>query len=609
MFDDGPQPGDVFWTPSDWSWIGALGEVALPVAFHGYPLVATAERFSVAMAYRVLAEHGITCPFLAPAVIRRMRAEPPPDPSVFRLRAVMTGGEALAPEARSFMEETFGCALNDIFGQTEANHLAAGCAARFETPPGAIGRPVPGRRIAILDRAGTELPPGSSGEIALAADDPIVMLGYWGRPDLTARRSSAVGCGSAIAGTLDADGFLRFEGRLDDLIKVSGIQVGAEEVEAALLGHPAVAEAGVCAVTRPDVGGDTVAAFVRLRPARRSNRTSCAPWCGAHRAARRAAVVEFVDAFPTTSSGKIQRRELRRIYEGGPPSREAQVDHVAARDVADVDDRAGVHGQRRPAGRVVEHDHLAVADVGERPRPQRVVAAGAGGDLDPHARCEAVLLELRAAHRQRHVAEPVDRHRGRPHVPGLEVRGGQLDLEQRRRVDGRPHLARPAAPPARCAATGANTSRPWNVRDTRFQEQRPVGDLVGRRTPPTSSAAKASRPLSGPTRRRPSTVSTTTARRSEPTPGSTTATWTPTGEYGSAWASASAPCSTACGSMPCVRCTTRASGAIRVMTASMTPAYSSRRPKSESSVTTRVMGWMVRPPARAGTVPARADGY
>ena len=81
VFDDGPQPGDVFWTPSDWSWIGALGEVALPVAFHGYPLVATAERFSVAMAYRVLAEHGVTCPFLAPAVIRRMRAEPPPDPS------------------------------------------------------------------------------------------------------------------------------------------------------------------------------------------------------------------------------------------------------------------------------------------------------------------------------------------------------------------------------------------------------------------------------------------------------------------------------------------------------------------------------------------------
>ncbi|MDX6377120.1 MAG: acetyl-CoA synthetase, partial [Gaiellaceae bacterium] len=319
VFDDGPRPGDVFWTPSDWSWIGALGEVALPVAFHGCPLVATAERFTVAMAYRVLAEHGITCPFLAPAVIRRMRADPPADPSAFRLRAVMTGGEALAPEARTFMEETFGCSLNDIFGQTEANHLAAGCATRFATPPGAIGPPVPGRRIAILDRDGAVLPPGQSGEIALAADDPIVMLGYWGRPDLTARKIVDGWVRLGDRGLLDADGFLRFEGRLDDLIKVSGIQVGAEEVEAVLLGHAAVAEAGVCAVARPEGGGDTVAAFVRLRPGAAVEpdelRALVRGRIGPHAAPK---VVEFVDAFPTTSSGKIQRRELRRIYEEGP---------------------------------------------------------------------------------------------------------------------------------------------------------------------------------------------------------------------------------------------------------------------------------------------------
>jgi acetyl-CoA synthetase len=319
VFDDGPRPGDVFWTPSDWSWIGALGEVALPVAFHGYPLVATAERFTVAMAYRVLAEHGITCPFLAPAVIRRMRAEPPADPSAFRLRAVMTGGEALASEARTFMEETFGCSLNDIFGQTEANHLAAGCATRFATPPGAIGPPVPGRRIAILDRDGAVLPPGRSGEIALAADDPIVMLGYWGRPDLTARKIVDGWVRLGDRGLLDANGFLRFEGRLDDLIKVSGIQVGAEEVEAVLLGHAAVAEAGVCAVARPEGGGDTVAAFVRLRPGAAVEpdelRALVRRRIGPHAAPK---VVEFVDAFPTTSSGKIQRRELRRIYEEGP---------------------------------------------------------------------------------------------------------------------------------------------------------------------------------------------------------------------------------------------------------------------------------------------------
>jgi acetyl-CoA synthetase len=316
VFDEGPKPGDVYWTPSEWTWIAALGEVVLPVAYEGFPIVATTARFGVEMAYRVLAEHGVTCPFLAPAVLRRMRAEPPAADAAFRLRAIMTGGEALAPETRAFVERTFGCALNDIFGQTEANHLAAGCEARFTTPAGAIGRAVPGRRIAILDDAGRELPPGESGEIALAADDPIVMLGYWQRPDLTARKIVGGWVHMGDRGSIDADGFLRFEGRLDDLIKVSGIQVGAEEVEGVLLEHPAVAEAGVCGVPRADGNGDTVAAFVRLRPGAAVDPADlqalvrdrigkhALPW-----------VVEFVDEFPMTSSGKIRRRELRRAYE------------------------------------------------------------------------------------------------------------------------------------------------------------------------------------------------------------------------------------------------------------------------------------------------------
>ena len=320
VFDDGPQPGDVFWTPSDWSWIGALGEVALPVAFHGYPLVATAERFSVAMAYRVMAEHGVTCPFLAPAVIRRMRAEPPPDPSAFRLRAVMTGGEALAPEARDVHGGARSAARS-----TTSSARPRPTTSRPAARPGSRRRRAPsagrcrGAAIAILDAAGAELPPGSSGEIALAADDPIVMLGYWGRPDLTARKIVGGWVRLGDRGLLDADGFLRFEGRLDDLIKVSGIQVGAEEVEARAARAPGRRRGGRLRRAR----APTAAATPWRRSsgcgrARRSTRTSCATSCaqriGPHAAPR---VVEFVDAFPTTSSGKIQRRELRRLYEEG----------------------------------------------------------------------------------------------------------------------------------------------------------------------------------------------------------------------------------------------------------------------------------------------------
>ena len=147
---------------------------------------------------------------------------------------------------------------------------------------------------------------------ALAADDPIVMLGYWGRPDLTAQKISGGWVRLGDRGLVDEDGFLRFEGRLDDLIKVSGIQVGAEEVEAALLAHPAVAEAGVCAVTRPAGGGDTVAAFIRLRPGatvepdelRAFAREDLAPF-------KVPKSVVFVDELPKNPSGKILKRELR----------------------------------------------------------------------------------------------------------------------------------------------------------------------------------------------------------------------------------------------------------------------------------------------------------
>ena len=290
----------------------------LTTAFFGMPLVATGGRFSVPMAYRVLAEHGVTCPFLAPAVLRRMRAEPPADAGSLPLRAIMTGGEALAPEVRAFVAETFGCALNDIFGQTEANHLASGCEARFATPPGAIGRAIPGRRIAVHDERGRAVPAGVVGEVVVAADDPVVMLGYWNRPDLTAAKIVDGWVRTGDRGSIDADGFLYFDGRVDDLIKVSGVQVGAEEVEAVLLAHPAVAEAGVCGVARPDGAGDTVAAFVRLRAGATVDpdelRALVRRRIGAHASPR---VVEVVDAFPMTSSGKIQRRALRQRYETG----------------------------------------------------------------------------------------------------------------------------------------------------------------------------------------------------------------------------------------------------------------------------------------------------
>ena len=121
-------------------------------------------------------------------------------------------------------------------------------------------------------------------------------------------------------------------------------------------------------------------------------------------------------------------------------------------------------------------------------------------------------------------------------------------------------LARASRPAARWAATGANTSRPWNVAETGCRNSSSAVMIRARSMPPSASAAGTSSPLSGPTRSAPSTVSSTSARRCEPTPGSTTPRCTPSGRYGTADASVSEPATTFVGSMPCVTWMTRTSG-------------------------------------------------
>jgi acetyl-CoA synthetase len=315
VFDLAPHLGDVFWTPSAWSWVASLVEVVLPALYFGHAIVASRERFSIAAAYRILSEHGVTCPFLAPAVLRRMRAEPPDPAEKFALRVVMTGGEVTPPEVLQWTRDVLGATVNDIYGQTEVNHIATGCSALFPTPPGAIGRLVAGRRARIVDADGVEVPAGVTGEIAVWRDDPIVMLRYWNQPESTTEKLGDGWIRTGDAGTVDEHGFLFFEGRLDDMIMSSGYRLGPEEVEGALLAHDAVMEAGV--VGLPDAErGEIVAACVRLRPGFEPSDDLSAELqsfvktrLAAHARPRR---LKFVESLPATSSGKTIRAEIRR---------------------------------------------------------------------------------------------------------------------------------------------------------------------------------------------------------------------------------------------------------------------------------------------------------
>ncbi len=315
VFDLAPAPGDVFWTPSVWSWVASLAEVVLPALYFGCPVVASMERFSIQAAYRILSDHQVTCPFLAPAALRRMRAEPPARGVRFALRSVMTGGEVSPPEVLDWTHRVFGATVNDIYGQTEANHIATGCSALFETPDGAIGKGVVGRRVRIVNDDNQEVAPGVSGEIAVHCDDPIVMLRYWNLPEATAEKLGEGWLRTGDAGFVDADGFLVFQGRLDDMIMASGYRLGPEEVEGTLLAHEAVMEAGVVGLPDPQ-RGEIVAACVRLKSGFDANDELAVELqdfvktrLAAHARPRR---VEFVTSLPATSSGKTRRAEIRR---------------------------------------------------------------------------------------------------------------------------------------------------------------------------------------------------------------------------------------------------------------------------------------------------------
>ncbi len=327
MFDLAPREGDVFWTPSVWAWQGALGDLVLPALHFGRPVVATPGRWSTERAHRTLSAGpggaGITCAFLATAVLRRLAEEPPPEPPATALRVVCTGGDPMPAGLLPRITDLFGCGVNDDYGLTETSHVAAGCGALYETPEGAIGRIVPGRTVTVLDDDLRPLPPGEEGQIASSADDPITMLGYWERPEATAERLVDGWCLTGDRGRIDADGYFWYRGRMGLAMKVSGQVVGPEEVEAALRSHPAVAE--VCVFPEPDeVLGDAPVAVVEL-VAGWEDSTNLA---GELRRVVREHLARFAhprrvvfDGLPRNSSGKVDRAATRERYgRGSGPS-------------------------------------------------------------------------------------------------------------------------------------------------------------------------------------------------------------------------------------------------------------------------------------------------
>lgn len=320
-----PQKGDMFWSPADWAWAGGLFDALLPAWYFGMPILGYRGRFDAEKAYYLLEKYGVRNAFLFPTALKLMMKAVPEPRRKYQLdmRSIMSAGESVGVTLIEWAREQLGVTLNEMFGQTEINYVVGNCQAAWPVKPGAIGRPYPGHRVAVIDERGNELPAGELGEIAIHRNcngepDPVFFLEYWKNPQAT--RDKFVGDWGCTGdqGKMDEDGYLWYQGRSDDVIKSAGYRIGPAEIENCLVKHRAVMNAAV--IGKPDeTRGAIVKAYIVLQPGETPS-AALVEEIQAHVRGRLAPYeypreIEFIDALPMTTTGKVQRKELRKREE------------------------------------------------------------------------------------------------------------------------------------------------------------------------------------------------------------------------------------------------------------------------------------------------------
>jgi acetyl-CoA synthetase len=267
-------------------------------------------RFAAKPLLDAIVRCGVTS-FCAPPTVWRMLIQEDLRAWKTQLRQLVGAGEPLNPEVIERVKTAWGLTIRDGYGQTETT-AQIGNTPGQAVKTGAIGRPLPGYRVALLDPEGKER---QEGEISLVLEPrPTgLMQGYQGDDGAILPLSGPVYRTGDVAAR-DADGYLTYVGRADDVFKASDYRISPFELESALIEHPAVAEAAV--VPSPDPMRLAVPkAFITLRPGHKPDRHTAlsifrhmrdglAPF-------KRVRRVEFAE-LPKTISGKIRRVELRQ---------------------------------------------------------------------------------------------------------------------------------------------------------------------------------------------------------------------------------------------------------------------------------------------------------
>jgi acetyl-CoA synthetase len=310
------QPSDRYFVAASPAWgYGSVFGTVVP-GLVGTAIGSYRGRFDPARFVETLRDWRVTNAFAPPTALRALRtSNVGVDPSGFDLRVLVTAGEALDADTATWCRERLGVRPLDTYGATEAGMLVCNYAFDDWKPkPGSMGKPLPGREVALMDDAGEEVPPGEVGAVAVARrtaprdthwrnpEDVLELYdGPWLRVGDLARR--------------DEDGYYWYYARADAVINSAGHRIGPGEVEEALLKHDAVAE--VCVVGVPDeMRGERVKAFVAPREGTSPSeelRSDLATFART-RLARHAypREIEFLPALPRTTSGKVDRASLER---------------------------------------------------------------------------------------------------------------------------------------------------------------------------------------------------------------------------------------------------------------------------------------------------------
>jgi acetyl-CoA synthetase len=312
MYWLGVREGDLHLNISSPGWAKhAWSSVFAPWNAGATVVVFDAPRFEPRELLATVARVGVTT-LCAPPTVWRMLINEDLAAYPIRLREALSAGEPLNPEVIERVERAWGITIRDGYGQTETT-AQVGNSPGQPIRPGSMGRPLPGYRVELLDHDGR---PGEEGEIAVALGDarPLgLMTGYLDQPEHMAGCEAAGFYRTGDVARRDADGYITYVGRADDVFKSADYRISPFELESVLIEHPAVAEAAV--VESPDPIRLTVPkGFVALRPGHapsaglaadilRFIRDRVAPY-------KRIRRLEFAD-LPKTISGKIRRVELR----------------------------------------------------------------------------------------------------------------------------------------------------------------------------------------------------------------------------------------------------------------------------------------------------------